>query len=123
MKALLKELRSLEIEDDLNSYWPEDPEIFGTWIRAMIGPDNEEGAEYFDMLICTPKWLQGELVKNNIISGKGMLIIDEYNPDKIRFFIEKQISNCHADNWASITQKLSRISFWEYEDYQLYQSR
>lgn len=121
MKALLKQLRSLEIEDDLNSYWPENPEYFGSWIRAIIGPDYEEGAECFDMLICTPKWLQSELVKNDVLLGKGMIIIDEYDHDKIRAFIEKQITACYADDWPSITQKLSRISFWEYEDYRFCQ--
>ncbi|MGN2428946.1 immunity 8 family protein [Klebsiella electrica] len=118
MKALLKELRSLEIEDDLINYWPEDPEIFGSWVRAMVGPDNEEGAECFDILICTPKWLQNKAVKNNIFLGKGMIIINVYDYDKIITFVKKQIADCHADTWSKIAQKLSRFSFWEYEDYQ-----
>jgi len=118
MKALLKKIHSLEIEDDLNSYWPADPDVFGSWIRAMIGPDDEEGAEYFDMLICTPRWLQGEVEKNDVFLGKGMIIINEYDYDKIIAFIKKQITDCHADDWLGIAQKLSRISFWEYEDYQ-----
>lgn len=117
MKAILKEIRSLEIEDILINYWPEDPEIFGSWIRAIIGPDDQEGGEFFDMLICTPKWLQGEVERNGIFLGKGTIIIDEYNFDKIIVFIKQQISNSCADDWLGITQKLSRISFWEYEDY------
>lgn len=118
MKALLKDLRSLEIEDELINFWPEDPECFGSWIRAMIGPDTEEGAESFDMQICTPKWLQDETAKNNILLGKGMIIINEYDYDQIMIFLKKQIAECHADDWPTIAQKLSRFSFWEYEDYQ-----
>lgn len=120
MKALLKELRSLDIEDDLLFYWPDDPEVFGSWVRAMIGPDNEEGAEYFDMLICTPKWLALEAEKKDVFWGKGMIIINEYNYDKILALIKKQIADCHADDWPEIAQKLSRFSFWQYEDYQPY---
>ncbi|XIH61996.1 hypothetical protein C1N60_22760 (plasmid) [Pantoea sp. SGAir0184] len=49
-----------------------------------------------------------------------MIIINEYNYDKILAFIKKQIADCHADDWPEIAQKLSRFSFWQYEDYQPY---
>ncbi|MCT4708745.1 immunity 8 family protein [Enterobacteriaceae bacterium H11S18] len=118
MKPLLKKLRSLEIEDSLINYWPGIPDDFGSWIRVSVGPDDQEGAEYFDMLICTPKWLQKELLKNSVILGRGTIIVDEYDYDKIVGFIEKEVAQCDADDWPGIAQKLSRIGFWEYEDYQ-----
>lgn len=117
MKSVLKGIRSLEIEDDLNNYWPEDPQIFGSWVRVIIGPDDQEGAEFFDMLVCTPKWLQSEVEKKGVLSGKGTIILDEYDYDKIILFIKNQLNDCCAEDWAGITQKLSLISFWEYEDY------
>lgn len=48
----------------------------------------------------------------------GTIIIREYNYDEIVDCIEKAISQCHADDWPSIAKKLSRISFWEFDDYQ-----
>ncbi|WP_407321437.1 immunity 8 family protein [Dickeya ananatis] len=118
MKVELKALRSLEIEDSLINYWPDDPLNFGSWIRAMIGPDNQDGAESFDILICTPLWLQKELSTNKVLSGKGVLILSEYDYDEIVNFLEKQIATCHSENWSDVALRLSRIGFWEYEDYQ-----
>lgn len=118
MKPLLKEIRSLELEDSLINYWPGEADNFGSWVRAMIGPEDQEGAESFDMLVCTPKWLQNELENNGPLLGRGTIIISEYNYDEIVNCIEKAISQCYADDWPGIAKKLSRISFWEFDDYQ-----
>ena len=118
MNIELKQLRSLELEDSLINYWPEDPLNFGSWVRAMIGPSDQVGAEFFDILVCTPSWLQGELATNKILSGRGTIILSEYDYDEIVHYLEKQISLCHDNDWSKAALKLSRISFWEYEDYQ-----
>lgn len=118
MNIELKELRSLELEDDLVNYWPEDPSNFGCWVRAMIGPSDQRGAESFDILVCTPTWLQNELSTNKVLSGKGMFIIGEYDYDEIVIYLKTQIASCHDNDWSKAAVKLSRIGFWEYEDYQ-----
>ncbi len=61
MRAILKDLHSLELEDHLEQYRPDDPANFGTWVRLMIGPEDEPGSESFNLLICTPDWLKEEL--------------------------------------------------------------
>lgn len=117
MNIELKGLRSLELEDSLINYWPTDPVNFGCWVRAMIGPNDEDGAEAFDMLICTPTWLQNELASNKTLSGKGMIIVEEYDYDEILSYLEEQIVACNDSDWSKAAIKLSRLSFWEYEDY------
>jgi len=118
MKIELKSLRSLEIEDDLIYYWPNDPLNFGSWIRAIIGPADQEGAEFFDILICTPLWLQKELLTNKVISGKGTFILSEFDYDEIVNYLNRQITACQSNNWSDASIRLSRIGFWEFEDYQ-----
>ena len=66
MRAILRELRSLEVEGDLAEYTPEDPSNFGTWVRALIGPEHDVGTEAFDILICTPDWLRAPA---NVVCG------------------------------------------------------
>lgn len=119
MNIELKELRSLELEDGLINYWPEDPLNFGCWVRAMIGPSDQHGAESFDLLVCTPIWLQNELATNKILSGKGTVIVGEYDYDEIVTYLKMQIASCHDNDWSKAALKLSRIAFWEYEDYQV----
>ncbi|BBG59610.1 MULTISPECIES: immunity 8 family protein [Providencia] len=118
MNIKLKSLRSLELEDSLVCYWPDNPKNFGSWVRTMIGPENHEGAESFDWFICTPNWLQQELIKNNVLFGKGMIIVAEYDYDQILTQLEQKIRLCDDSDWSKASLKLSRFSFWEYEDYQ-----
>ncbi len=84
----------------------------------MIGPNDQDGAECFDMLVCTPIWLQGELATNKVLSGRGMIIVEKYNYDQIVIYLEKLIATCNDNDWSQTALKLSRFSFWEYEDYQ-----
>jgi len=118
MDIELKGLSSLELEDSLINYWPADPVNFSCWVRAMIGPKDQDGAEAFDMLVCTPIWLQQELASNKALSGKGMIIVKVYDYDEILSYLEKKIITCNDRDWSKAAIKLSRFSFWEYEDYQ-----
>jgi len=84
----------------------------------MIGPKDRDGAEAFDMLVCTPVWLKQELASYKSLSGRGMIIVEEYDYDEILSYIEKKIIVCNDKDWSKAAIKLSRFSFWEYEDYQ-----
>jgi len=117
MKAILKELISLELEENLEEYLPDDPANFGTWVRMMIGPENEIGAESFDIFICTPIWLNKEYSERKISWGRNMLIVFEYNLNEIRSYINKYVESCNADDWHSLAVKLSRVGAWEFENY------
>jgi len=84
----------------------------------MVGPSDKDGAESFDILVCTPSWLQSELATNKVLSGRGTIIVSEYDYDEIVRYLEKEIALCHDNDWSKAALKLSRIGFWEYEDYQ-----
>jgi uncharacterized membrane protein len=60
MKAKIKDLISLEIEESLEKYFPIDPNGFGTRVRMMIGPENDTGSESFDIFYVP----QHGLIKN-----------------------------------------------------------
>ncbi|MCU8085410.1 immunity 8 family protein [Shewanella sp. SM23] len=115
MRAQLKEFYSLDF--DLNSYWPDESDNFGFWVRAMIGPEGEEGAESFDMQICTPEWLKSKHSDNEVVFGSHMLIVFEYDLDRIKNKVSSYCNSCSGKTWQEIAEKLSRIGYWEFEDY------
>lgn len=117
MRAVLKGMRSLELEEPLEKYCPDDPVNFGTWIRLMIGPENSTGSESFDILVCTPDWIKVQYEIERAIWGRHMLIVLEYNFDLIKTEVNHYIENCTGSDWGVIAQKLSRIGKWEFEDY------
>ena len=106
---------SLELEDDMKIYRPKNPVNFGTWVRLSIGPEEESGADSFDLLVCTPDWLKNDPRK--FVWGRHMLIVFEYDLNFIRVGINQHIETCFGNDWNEVAQKLSRIYAWEFEDY------
>ncbi|GAB3626721.1 hypothetical protein PTE30175_05525 [Pandoraea terrae] len=117
MKAEIKSLHSLQVEDSLINYQPEDEKNFGTWIRASIGPEAEAGSESFDILVCTPDWLKLQCAIEGPMWGRHMLIVETYDYDAIKSAIARYVAQVAETEWAAIAAKLSRIGAWEFEDY------
>lgn len=118
MKAEIKSLYSLELEDSLSQYQPDDASNFGTWIRARIGPENESSSDSFDILVCTSDWLRTQCAEDGPTWGRHMLIVAAYEFDAIESFLARYVAQCTGIDWPSVATKLSRIGAWEFEDYQ-----
>jgi hypothetical protein len=116
MKAELKELVCLDF--DLNSYWPDDEDNFGFILRAMIGPDNGESAEAFDIQVCTFEWLKENYKLEKVFFAYQMVIVTEYDIEDIKTKIEDFCKSCVGDDWQAIAYKLNLIGGWEFENYQ-----
>jgi hypothetical protein len=116
MLAALKRLHSPDVFD-LESFYPADYECFGFLLQAMFGTEGDEGEDSFDMIVCTPKWLEQKLAERVIFSGRHHLIVKEYSFITIRSFLEKYARRCSGETWQEVAQKLSRVGRWEFEDY------
>jgi hypothetical protein len=120
MRAKLKQLESPDI--DLESFWPQNVDSFGFPLRAMIGPEGEDGEESFDFFVCTPDWLKSHHEKTAVIFARHLLIVFEYDISKIRNHISRYCERCIGEDWQDIATKLARVGRWEFEDYLPYSS-
>jgi hypothetical protein len=116
VRAKIKSFQSVDIED-LHNFIPQNPENFSFLLELMIGPDNEEGEESFNVQVCTPQWLLSTMKKEDIILGNHFLIVLEYNFERIFNKIKQQIEVCSGINWHEVAEKVARIGHWEFEDY------
>lgn len=116
MKAEVKNLYSLDIYD-LSTYYPEDPESFSLALRAIVGPKDQPGEESFDIQVCTPNWLLQHCGREEIIIGRHFLIVFEYNYERIKRTIVEFCERCTGDTWQEVAEKVSRLGYWEFEDY------
>jgi hypothetical protein len=117
MRAQVRELFSLEI-DDLATWTPPDPECFALPIRVMAGPQDDEGSESFDLTLCTPAWLQASLSTDGILNGRHHLIVKQYDFARVTAFIRGYVESCTGATWAEVGEKVGRLGYWEFEDYQ-----
>jgi Immunity protein 8 len=112
----LKRLHSPDVYD-LENYKPEDPEKFSFLLQAIVGPEDKDGEESFDIEVCTPKWLEDTYGIDDVVLGYCHLIVREYNYLKITHFIKEFLRNCSGENWNEVAIKVSRLGKWEFDNY------
>lgn len=116
MRAEIKALYSLDVHD-LEGYSPVVPDSFSLNLRLIVGPYREAGEESFDVQVCTPKWLMQNFGCEEVIVGRHLLIVFEYNFARIKSKIEKFVTQCAGKSWEEVALKVARLGYWEFEDY------
>jgi len=117
MKTELKGFHSPDIYD-LEKYYPEIEDNFCFYLEISVGVKNEKGAEQFGITVCTPKWLLENKKDDEMVFGKNYLIVFKYNYQKIYGKIKSYIDELDGNSWEELALKVSRIGYWEFEDYQ-----
>jgi hypothetical protein len=117
MKPVIKNIRALDI-DNLETYQPKDPENFALYLELTICPDGSDCGEFWQLTVCTPKWLERYHDKSEIISGRHHLIVFEYHYRRLIERIHGHILNfCTGETWDEISEKISQFALWEFEGY------
>lgn len=116
MNAILSGIWVDSPDFSLENYQPEEENSFNLLVNLKIGPEDEEGINYFHLNVCTPEWL----CKNHWLPElmRHTLLVRKYDLDEITKTITDYIDQCKGEDWEEIAQKLSRVFAWEYEDYQ-----
>ncbi|MDN6555872.1 MAG: immunity 8 family protein [Acidipropionibacterium acidipropionici] len=115
MRAEVKGFYSSDI--DVHCYESSDPEIDGQWIRFLVGPQGHEGEESFDILICTPRWLEKQIEETGPRLGMNHFIVNRFDLRYAIPVLTNKITSVYGDNWDDIAGRLSKIGYWEFEGY------
>jgi len=115
MRAELKSVSADEV--DVSSYAPEEPGCFFIVLLLRIGTEDSNSADNFEISVCTPQWLEKNVWEPRW--GRHLLIVREFDYQKIVSVIVDSISRCDGESWMEIAGKLSRLYAWEFEGYQV----
>lgn len=96
---------------------PENLGNFHVLVNLTIGPDDQEGGDDYSLEVCTPVWLDHYIQNFGSRMGRHMLLVNEFDADKILALIERTIRRCERPDWAETSVVLSRYFAWEFEDY------
>ncbi|MGH8417290.1 MAG: immunity 8 family protein [Pseudomonas sp.] len=101
---------------DVEAYCPQNPDNFALSIRVRIGLDCTQGADDFELLICTPRWLEETVWDARW--GSGLLIVRDFDFPIINRMINDFVSCCEGESWDAIVKQLRKTFSWEFDNYQ-----
>lgn len=116
MKATIRRFHSPDVPD-LDSWTPPDPTCFGFLLQVLVGPQNAEGEESFDFVVCTPDWLKEKHGERAIILGRHHVLLFEYDLEGIKKALAEIEARASGNSWRDVASEIARYGRWEFEDY------
>ena len=112
-------VRSIQFDPDPRDL-PAAPSGFGFLATMTVGPADGPGEETFSVQVCTPECLAKRCESEGYVDGRHMILTsaDGYSDEGLRSFLTKRVEQVEGATWQDVAAKVSRIGFWEFEDYQ-----
>jgi len=110
----------LSVDLELNGPLP-DPEDCAFAFEVAIGPKSEEGPEFFQFTVITPKFLIRESSTSQVENARwdrGCLILDRFSWHEVERSLEKLLLHCRKKTWSEVAYELNKEMRWEFENYQ-----
>jgi hypothetical protein len=114
MKAELKDVSSNDIFewDAFKQYRPVDPlDDFG-WFTLGIGIEGKEGADYFQVVVATPRAVGRVKRQHGSFPGFTVPLFD---PEAIERALKDWVAQFSGPTWEHIVSQLRKSALWEYE--------
>jgi hypothetical protein len=99
VRARLLRLHSPDA-DSLQEYVPEDPEAFGLLVQAMVGPEDSEGEESFDFVVCTARWFAAQPFDKGFAWPRHHLFLNRWDYSTLERAISDGPENNPARRWG-----------------------
>ncbi len=128
MKVKIKSIDCANLSNDEIPTWqPARVEDVYLGFTLSIGPCDEEGSEYFGIVVATPeaikdrqqrpKWKASTNRKRPIKGWHDtkLLVIQGYNWQEIKEALERMVTDCDSPTWEQTVDCLRKRFNWEYE--------
>ena len=69
------------------------------------------------MSVSTPAALNVLLARDGIVIGRHLLLVKRVDRTRIEAFLADRLRRIDGDSWDVVAEKISRIGYWEFEDY------
>jgi hypothetical protein len=117
MRAELKELECTDLDVLLEDWVPEDPWCFMLPVVAHIGRAGQEGADLFNLTVCTARWLAANPPPKDFAFLRHHLLLSRWDYAVLERAVGDLARNTEGAGWDEIGGKLARYGRWEFEDY------
>jgi hypothetical protein len=115
MKAEIKGVHSPDVAD--LEAWEPPSSSFCVSVQVLVGPENDQSEESFDIFVCSSEWLVEETARQGVVDGRHRLIVRSWNWSMIMEYLERRVRTVTGDDWTGVALQISRLGHWEFEDY------
>src|SRR5689334_16551742 len=105
MRAKLKRLHSPDVHD-LEGFVPPMPDDFGFLLQMMVGREDSSGEESFDVIVCTPRWLERRYAKNKLTPLRHHLLVFEYHYEGMLGELKRLVESYDGKDWQELAEKI-----------------
>ena len=116
MRAVIKG-HYISDNEDLSTYEPTQPQVFGFILTFAIGPENSAGQDFFEILVASAAYLAKHYSEQMPTFMRHIMLASDYNVQAAVAHVSKYISTLEEDSWEKLVAKIGRMARWEYEDY------
>ena len=95
---------------------PETEDDFWVSICVSVGPEEELGADFFYFYVASPKNLLRTVEQNEVLAGRGLLILNKFDLNAIKEKIDDLLLECSRPTWKEVAMALNRYGIWEYDE-------
>lgn len=119
MRAVIRRFEGVGREEP-GTYISPSPDDDAFLLRMLVGPADGPGEESFDVLVCTAAWLAGTVAREGPQIGRHQLVVEKLDLEQAEQFLRRQIERLDASTWEGLAERIGRLGYWEFEDYQPY---
>ena len=114
MRAAVKDFLTFDFDRSAPLSNPSDA---GFLVQMLVGPADGPGEESFQVMVCTPAWLERYVDRIGPLIGRHYLIVQDFDWPRVRTFLQQAVETCEAELWHDLAEQIGRIGKWEFEDY------
>lgn len=96
--------------------WGDEYDDFWITIEFDIGPTEGMGADVFTFNVTSPKRLGKIVALGEVESGRGLLIMNDYNFEKVTKLVSDLLKGIQQNTWSEVAMNIAKYARWEYDD-------
>ena len=118
MNMIIPELKRLHSPDvyDLRNPNIDESKPYCVLVQAMFGPENVDGEESFDLIVCNQLWVEQQRVRGQF-PDPHQFVVERFDVREIEEYMRKAAADSLGADWEEVAAKLGRFGKWEFDDY------
>lgn len=116
---------------ELDRFTPPDPRHFGFQAQVFIGTPEDDLADSFDLVVCSPSWftehLEGDeawgvfeaglpALPDAVLPGAGIWFMRTWDLEQFKAALDAVCTSASGGpDWGSVASRVGRLIPWEYD--------